>query len=228
MKKIYGYCRVSTKNQNIERQVRNIKGVYPHAVIVQEAITGRSFNRTAWRKLEPKLMAGDTVVFDSVSRMSRNAEEGYAMYAKLYQAGVNLVYLKEPHINTDTFKNAYKTLDTVGNAIADIYIEATNKVLMVLAQEQIRLAFIQSQKEVDDMSQRIKEGLVTARLNGKTPGNDKGDILKVKKKEPTKALIRKYSNDFSGTLTDGETIAIIGIARNTYYKYKREMKEETE
>ena len=102
----YGYCRISTKKQNIERQERNIKETYPEALIRKEVYTGTKSDRKEWSKLLKALKPADTVVFDSVSRMSRNAEEGFETYERLYNAGVNLVFLKEPHINTDTYKQA--------------------------------------------------------------------------------------------------------------------------
>ena len=77
---IYGYCRISTAKQSTDRQIRNIKAEYPTAHIVQEAYTGTSIFRPEWLKLYRILKSGDMVVFDSVSRMSRNAEEGFALY----------------------------------------------------------------------------------------------------------------------------------------------------
>ena len=62
--------------------------------------------RPEWQKLYKKVKDGDTIIFDSVSRMSRNAEEGFAVYKELYARGVNLIFLKEPHINTEVYKNA--------------------------------------------------------------------------------------------------------------------------
>ena len=103
---IYGYCRISTAKQSIDRQIRNIKAEYPAAHIVQEAYTGTSIFRPEWLKLYRVLKAGDTVVFDSVSRMSRNAEEGFALYEDLYHKGIRLVFLKEHHIDTETYKKA--------------------------------------------------------------------------------------------------------------------------
>ena len=70
--------------------------------------------------------------------------------------------------------------------IADVYIEATNKVLKLLAAKQIELAFEQSEKEVMDIRQRTKEGIETARLNGKQIGLVKGSKLIVKKEAPAK------------------------------------------
>ena len=76
---IYGYCRISTAKQSIDRQIRNIKAEYPTAHIVQEAYTGTSIFRPEWLKLYRVLKSGDMVVFDSVSRMSRNVGESFLM-----------------------------------------------------------------------------------------------------------------------------------------------------
>lgn len=97
--KVYGYCRISTSEQSMERQIRNIKLAYPDAVIVKETYTGTIIQgRKEFEKLLKIVSTDDTLVFDSVSRMSRTAQEGYEMYQKLYNQGVSLVFLKEPHI----------------------------------------------------------------------------------------------------------------------------------
>lgn len=109
----------------------------------------------------------------------------------------------------------------------DYILEGVNKYLMALAKEQIRIAFEQSEKEVQDLHQRTKEGIETARLNGKQIGQKQGAKLTVKKKAPAMEQIKKLSKDFNGTNTDAEIMKITGLARNTYYKYKRELKEES-
>ena len=90
---IYGYCRISTSKQNIERQERNIKAAYPDALIIKEAYTGTRLDRKEWGKLIKNIKAGDTLVFDSVSRMSRNAEEGFDAYQDMFGQGINLVFI---------------------------------------------------------------------------------------------------------------------------------------
>lgn len=68
----------------MERQIRNIQKEYPEAVIIKEVYTGIKFQgRKELNKLIKQLKAGDTVVFDSVSRMSRDAEEGFQVYQDL-------------------------------------------------------------------------------------------------------------------------------------------------
>ena len=166
MSKTYGYARISRKEQSIERQVRNIRAAYPEVHIVQEAFTGTKMDRPEWNKLIRAVKTGDTIVFDSVSRMSRSADEGVTTYFQLKEAGINLVFLKEGYINTQTYEEASKqSIDSTGNEIADIYIEATNKVLELLAKKQIATAFAQAEKEVMDLRQRTREGIETARLD---------------------------------------------------------------
>ena len=223
---VYGYCRVSTAKQSIERQVRNISAKYPAALIIKEAYSGTTLNRPEWIKLYGKVKPGDTVVFDSVSRMSRDAEEGFKLYEDLYSKGIELVYLKEPHINTATYKAALQNNVALTGTNVDYILDGVNRYLMALAKEQIKLAFEQAQKEVDDLHQRTKEGIATARLNGKQIGQKPGAKLNVKKAARSKEQILKYSKDFGGQLPDAECIQMLGISRNTFYKYKRELKSE--
>jgi DNA invertase Pin-like site-specific DNA recombinase len=223
---MYGYCRISQKKQSIDRQIRNIKAEYPDAIIIQEAYTGTSIDRKEWNKLYKTVKAGDTIIFDSVSRMSRNAEEGYKAYEELFNRDIELVFLKEPHINTTTFKTAKeKAIPMTGTAV-DYILEGINQYLLAIAKEQIVIAFNQAEKEVQDLHQRTKEGIETARLNGKQIGGIKGKKLTTKKSVQAKEEIKKYSKDFSGTLADTEVMKITGLARNTYYKYKRELKQD--
>ena len=220
----YGYCRISRPKQSIERQIRNIKAQYQDSVIVQEVFTRTRMDRRQWQLLMKRVKAGDTIIFDSVSRMSGNAEEGFAAYEELFNRRVNLVFLKEPHINTDTYKKALENNVQLTGSNVDYILEGVNRYLMELAKEQIRLAFEQSEKEVEDLHQRTREGSETARLNGKQIGRKKDAKITTKKSLAAKEIIRKHSRDFNGTLSDVEVMQLTGLSRNTYYKYKRELK----
>lgn len=228
MCKVIGYCRISTKKQSIDRQVRNITAAYPDAQIVKEAFTGTKLDRPEWKKVMRLVKSGkvQTIVFDSVSRMSRNAEEGFQLYQELFNAGIELVFLKEAYINTATYKKSLENAVPMTGTNVDFILEGINKYLMSLAKEQITLAFAQAEKEVEDLHQRTKEGIETARLNGKQIGGVKGGKLNVKKAKKAKEIIRKHSKDFNGTLEDAEVIKLAEISRNTYYKYKKELKDE--
>ena len=225
MTTIYGYARVSTPKQDINRQIRNIRAEFPDAHIVSEAYTGTKIDRPEFSKLLRTVRSGDSIIFDEVSRMARNAAEGFDLYQQLYRKGVRLIFLKEPHLNTDVYHESLENgLQATGNDIADIYIEATNKVLMLLAEKQIRTAFDKAQQEVDYLHQRTREGIEAARLSGKQIGQVPGAKLITKKSIAAKAMIRKYNRDFEGSLNDADCIRLIGCARGSYYKYKREIK----
>ena len=233
---MYAYCRISQKKQSIDRQVRNIKAAYPEikdSNIYCEAFTGTQVEgREKWNKLYNKVKSGDTIIFDSVSRMSRNASIGFTLYKDLFDKGVELIFLKEGYINTKTFKEAaerqIEDINT-GDAAADELIkaitEAINRYMMRLAEKQIIVAFQQAEKEVMDLRIRTKEGLQTAVINGKTLGRPQGTVREGKIAKAAKEAIKKYSKDFGGSLGDAEVITLAGVSRKSYYKYKKELKE---
>lgn len=219
----YGYCRISTPQQKIERQVANILRAYPEAIIIKEAYSGRYMDRPEWTKLRKKLQPGDTIVFDEVSRMSRNAEEGADTYQELFEIGVELHFLKEPHIDTATYRKALANLISMTGTNVDFILEGINKYLMALAKEQIRLAFGQAEKEVEFLRKRTAEGLRQAKANGSQIGAKAGSTFVTKKSVAAKELIAKHAKAFGGSLDDGEVMRLCGCSRNTYYKYKREI-----
>ena len=242
---IFGYCRISRKTQSIERQVRNILEKYPTAKIYKEAFTGtRLDGRKELNKILKLLRPGDVLIFDSVSRMSRNADEGVKLYFEQYNKGVNLVFLKEPHISTESYTAALKAAGinipsngtAEGELVSDI-ARAITKFMQAKAAADIRTAFEQAQKEVDDLHERTREGIREVKRQNeqhiaegrpelvKQIGQKKGAKLQIKKKEPAMQIIRKHSRDFEGNLTDTETMKLAGISRNTYYSYKKQLAE---
>ena len=231
---IYGYCRISTKKQSIDRQIRNIKSEYPTAIIVTESFTGTKLDRPEWSKLRKKLKPNDTVVFDEVSRMSRNAIEGFALYQELFNESINLVFLKEPYMNTDSYKESMQGIfnteiqsgDNATDDLVNSIMAAINRFMMNKVEKDIQKAFEQAQKEVDYLHQRTKEGIETARLNGKRIGLEKGSKLTTKKSIEAKKQILKYNNSFNGSLTNEDTWKLIGISKTSFYKYKEELLAE--
>lgn len=233
MSQTYGVCRVSTKRQNIQRQIRNILEHYPNAIIVQDKYTGtRIDGREEFEKLLKIIKPDDTLVFDSVSRFSRNAEEGCDLYEKIFKDRINLIFLQESYINTDIYRKALdnqielqlKTGDDATDTFINAIIDALNKYTIELAKAQIRKAFEQAEKEVKDLQRNTKAGIVTAKLNGSRIGQPKGAKLTTKKSKQAKEVILKHSQDFNGSLSDEECRVLARVSRNSYYKYKKELK----
>jgi len=138
----FGYARISTPKQNIERQERNILAAYPLAIVVKETFTGTKLaGRKDWDKLY-KLAIQESqkrkvrIIFDSVSRFSRNADEGCELYEDLFNKDITLVFLKEPHINTEVYKQALQNqiqlkLNT-GNKATDEFINSIIEALNIM------------------------------------------------------------------------------------------------
>ena len=224
MGNIYGYARVSTVRQKLQRQVDNIKDYDKSAIIYEEKYTGtKIYGREVLEKLLGRVKSGDTIVFDSVSRMSRDAEDGSKLYFELMDRGVDLVFLKERYIDTLTYKQATdRELQTIGSK-EDILITAINEYLKEIAKEQIKIAFEQSEKEVADLRQRVREGISKSK---KKQGIDKGTKLITQKSIEMKNKMQRHLKDFGGTDTDVQFIRDNKLARNTFYKYKRELKKD--
>ena len=229
---VYGYCRISTKSQSIERQIRNIQVYDKSATILKETYTGTKVDKPVLQRLLSKVKASDTIIFDSVSRMSRKADEGFRLYKELYEKGVALVFLKERHIDTQAYKDALKGIVNIDDVrtgsketdnLVNTIMSAVNQFMLAKVEQDIFKAFEQSEKEVQDLRQRTKEGLITAKLNGKRVGTPKGSTYKTKKAYKSQQEIIRLSRDFEGSNLDKEVIKLIGISRNSYYKYKAEL-----
>ncbi len=140
--------------------------------------------------------------------------------------GVDLVFFKERHIDTDNFRQDLQSKVSMTGTDVDIILSAVNEYMMKLAEKQIEIAFQTAQAEVDYLHRRTSEGVRKAQAAGKQVGRAKGSKVETKKAVEAKKQIQKHSKDFGGNLSDVDCMKLIGLARNTYYKYKRELKAQ--
>ena len=147
---IIGYARVSTQEQNLDRQLDNLKAAGCEK-IYQEKMTGTKANRPELDRMKDVLRAGDTLVIDSFSRLSRSTKDLLDTVERLTAEGVNIVSLKEQ-------------LDTT---------TATGKMMLTM------LSAL-SQFERDLIAERTRDGLKAARARGRQGGRPKVGSDKVK------------------------------------------------
>lgn len=216
---IYGYARVSTRTQKLERQIHNLElaGVL-HNKIYSEKFTGvkSSESRPQWLKLLKVVKAGDTIIFDSVSRMSRS-EDGIDTYFNLVERGINLVFLKEPQINSEVYGEALTTAQSIQVDNQDLdstVLQGVRDYLILIAKKQIQLAFEQSAKEAQDIRQRVIEGLASS---DKKAGVPKGTESKRKLKLPKDFIERKE------TMNKSELARFYQVSRPTIHKWFKEL-----
>ncbi len=240
---IYAYLRVSTKHQDIGRQRVNILRAYPSAILYEETHSGGDYaGCIVLNKLLNIVKSGDTIVFDSVSRFTRDNETGLQEYKRLFKMGVNLVFLNEPYINTDNYR---KTLDVAlprTGTFIDPIIKGVEEALLQLAEQQVQDAFNQANKELQDIRTRTSQALQKKIAENKLLppeqqiriGTQKGDTFITKKKViaaerikegvakgyPDEVIMNNINGDLKKHLPDSKCKE---ISRNTYYNYKREV-----
>ncbi len=232
MGKTYGYARISTPKQSLQLQINAIKEMSADAVIFSEAYTGSTNDRPEWKKLLKKVEKGDTIIFYMVSRMSRNAEEGTKDYFDLYSKGVSLIFIKDRHIDTESYKESFEKagfnvdFDLDGSAesnlISDI-LTALKKFMQAKVDLDIRKAFEEAEKELEHNHKRTSDGMEASGAGKKIAKARLGNHYETKKSKEMKGKIRKMAKCYDGAMTDKEVIETLGLARGTYYKYKREI-----
>lgn len=223
-----GYARISKSTQNIERQLENLKKYNNEIILFQEAYSSKIIERPQFlnciKLANKEIKKGHKVniIFDSVSRMSRDAEEGSNLYFELEQKGIDLIFIKEPYINTESYRKALTlSLPTTDNQMIEAILTGIKEAFKIKAKEDIKLAFIQAEKELIDIRERTSEGIREARAKGKQIGRVEGSEIETKRGNEIKEKLLKHSKKFGGSMTDKEFIEAFKISKTTLIKYKR-------
>lgn len=138
MNKVYGYIRVSTKEQNTDRQLEALKeyGISERDIIIDKQ-SGKDFNREGYKTLTEQLLReGDTLVIKELDRLGRNMEMIKEEWNKLQKNNINIVVLDNPILNTKGKSDLEKTL------ISNIVFE-----LLSYMAEKERLKLLKRQRE---------------------------------------------------------------------------------
>lgn len=145
--KIYGYVRVSSTDQNEDRQMMALNKVnVPEKNIYTDKLSGKDFNRPQYKKLVRKLKAGDLLYTLSIDRLGRNYEEIQNQWRILTkEIGIDICVLDMPLLDTMNGK------DLMGTFIADLVLQI--------------LSFV-AQSERENIKKRQQEGIAAAKAKG--------------------------------------------------------------
>lgn len=188
--KVFGYARVSTKDQNLDSQVDSLKEAGAE-IIYAEKMTGTQKDRPEFNKMTQQLRKGDKVIIYDLSRMGRNLRNLLEIAEDFKAIGANL------HI-----------LNFIGNEELDT---STSQGALMFS-----LFGAISQYQRDQIAEKTKAGLDSARARGRVGGRKRLD------KDKVRTALKLYD---SQEFTIAEIEEQVGISRPTIYRYLRERKE---
>lgn len=199
MRCVYGYCRVSSRDQNEERQVIALKekGVTEGHIYIDK-LSGKNFNRPKYRELESILREGDLLYILSIDRLGRNYEEIMEQWRILTKdIGIDICVIDMPLLDTRMCK------DLMGTFIADLVLQI--------------LSFV-AQNERENIRERQKQGIAAAKARGVKFGRPRKKIP-----DNFDMLVDEWKE---GKRTMKETLVLLDISRSTFKRWRNEAEKQ--
>lgn len=195
---IIGYARVSTTDQNLDRQIESLESFGCERIYADKA-TGKNFNRPEYNKLKEVLRAGDTLVVHEFDRLGRNKKLTLKELQHFKDQGIRLVALNLPTTQIDTKDNLM--LETINNIIIELYT-------------------MMAQQEIETREKRQREGIDQALEKGVKFGRTAIDYP-----EGWETIYNMVKNkEINGV----KAMQMLGLKKTTFYKLKKQYEEEKE
>lgn len=194
-KRIFGYIRVSTKDQKTDRQnVAMAEVNVPEKNVFTDKLSGKNFERPQYKKMLRKLKKGDTLYVKSIDRLGRNYEEIIEQWRIITkEKAVDIVIIDFPLLDTRK-----KDRDLTGTFVADLVLQILSYV---------------AQTERENIKQRQKEGIAAAKNKGIKFG-------RAKKKIP-KEFNKYYKQWKNGAISGRQAGIMLGVNHNTFFMWAR-------
>lgn len=196
MGKIFAYIRVSTHEQNENRQLDSLNGLEIDEIVIEKA-SGKNFvGREKYQRMKSELRAGDLLIVKSIDRFGRNYTQICKEWESIINIGVDIQVLDMPILNTRNNQNGL-----TGRLITDIILKLLGYV---------------AERERDNIKTRQAEGIASAKSRGVKFGRPIKDI--------PKDFIRAYELYKQGLIKVKDVMSMCNIAKSTFYKYARSIK----
>lgn len=194
MKKIYGYARISSKEQNLDRQKQAlIEYGIDGRDIIEDKQSGKDFNRQGYQTLKNSLLrTGDTLVIKELDRLGRNMDMIKSEWQELQAKGIDIVVLDTPILNTLNKSDLEKKL------ISNIIFE---------------LLSYMAEKERIKIRERQSEGIAAAKANG---------LYKGRKRIEVNNFEHVYNEWKAGKITAVKAMDRLGVTKATFYRRVKE------
>lgn len=204
-KKTFAYIRVSSKDQNESRQLKEILelGVNERDIFIDKE-SGKDFNRSQYKALKQCLREGDLLYIKSIDRFGRNSKEIKSEWEDITQnIKADIKVIDMPLLDTTQYK------DQLGSFVSDLVLQV--------------LAFV-SERERENILQRQAEGIAVAKAQGKHLGRPKL-TLRTLNKEQKQKLESNYLRWKSKEITGVEFMTLLDLKKNSFYKIIGEYEE---
>ena len=196
MAKTFAYIRVSTREQNENRQLDSLQGLNIDEIIVEKA-SGKNFvGREKYQEMKSKLRAGDLIVVKSIDRFGRNYSQICKEWESITKMGVDIQVLDMPILNTRNNQNGL-----TGRLITDIVLKLLGYV---------------AERERENIKTRQAEGIASAKSRGVKFGRPTSEL--------PKDFIRCYELYKQGLIKVKDVMSMCNIKRSTFFKYAQYIK----
>lgn len=195
MSKLYGYARVSSKEQNLSRQLEALKEYDENIIMFEDKASGKDFDRNEYEILKRVASFGDTIVIKEMDRLGRNKALIKQELEYFKEKGVRIVILDIPTTTMD--------ISNMEEGMAKAMLEMINNIL-------IEVLSTIAESERDKIKQRQKEGIKSAKEKGKHIGRPKAEFPYNWNSE--------YNSWKEGQQTAKVTMDNLGLKRTTFYK----------
>lgn len=192
---IIGYARVSTKDQNLERQIDSLKQ-YGCEEIYCDKATGKNFSRPEYMALKKALRKGDTLVVHEFDRLGRNKKLTLKELQEFKEKGIRLVALNLPTTQMDTTDNLM--LETINNIVIELYT--------MMAQQEIET---REKRQREGINKALEKGVKFGRKSVEYPNEWEGVYNMVKNKE----------------ISNVKAMQMLGLKKTTYFKLKKQYED---
>lgn len=197
--KIYGYVRVSSIDQNEDRQLAAMaENNVSNGNVFVDKQSGKDFERPQYKKMIKRLKSGDLLYILSIDRLGRNYEDIQKQWRILTkEIGVDICVIDMPLLDTRNGK------DLMGTFIADLVLQI--------------LSFV-AQSERENIKKRQAQGIAAAKSNGVKFGRPEKELPK-----DFKEVVRQWENK---TITTDTALKICGFGKSTFYRRRMELKSK--
>jgi len=195
---VYGYIRVSSKDQKIDRQYEELKKLnIDDKHIFIDKMSGKDFERDSYKKLIKKLKPNDLLVIKSIDRLGRNYDMIIEEWSKITKdIGANIKVLDMPLLDTSNGN------DLIGKFISDIVLQ-----ILSFVAENERMAI--KQRQAEGIKIAMEKGIKFGRPRAKLPDN----------------CIEIFSGYLCKDLTCDKALQLLEVSRGTFFKLLKLYKE---